>query len=236
MIDPQDDDARDLFGRSVESSVPSGRQLPLPLAWRGGPPEDSPFLIGTSNEEAVRHILSPDPWPSPASIVIGPAGSGRSTLARIFVAQELGESVDGLATTDEEALFHAWNRARDAQGKLLIIADAAEDIAAVTLPDLATRLATAPRFVIEVPDLCLTRDLVAQLLIQRGLNPPSQLGAYVAARIERSYAAIHAAVAAIDAAALAAGTGASIATARAALIEAGLYDPAERTTDSPETP
>jgi chromosomal replication initiation ATPase DnaA len=95
-------------------------------------------------------------------------------------------------------------------------------------------LATAPIVEIALPNACLTRDLVEQLLVQRGLQPAPQLGSYIAARIERSYAAIHAAVAAIDAHALAHGGGAGIRTARAALIAAGLYDGTALDSDSPE--
>ena len=227
-------DTHDLFGRRYDASARPGQQLPLPLAWRGGDADEARFLIGQGNEQAARHILSPDGWPAPATLLVGPRGSGRSTLARLFAGRGLGEVVDGLEQADEEALFHAWNRARDTHGKLLVIADSADALAAVRLPDLRTRLSAAPLLAIAPPDPCLARDLLAHLLAERGLNPPPQLGAYVAARIERSYVAIHAAVAAIDAAALAAGRGASIATARAALIDAGLYAPAERSSDSPE--
>jgi hypothetical protein len=225
-------DATDVSGR--RQAAPLGRQLPLPLAWRGDKADDAPFLIGAGNEQAARHILSDAAWPAPATLLVGPRHSGRSTLARVFAGRGLGEVVDTLEQADEEAVFHAWNRARDNHGKLLVIADSAAAVAAVRLPDLRTRLAAAPVLAIDAPDLCLTRDLVAHLLAERGLNPPPPLGAYVAARIERSYAAIHAAVAAIDTAALAAGRGASIATARAALIGAGLYAGAEPSSDSPE--
>ena len=216
--------ARDLFGEQL-MPVAKGRQLPLPLGWRAAEAgQDAPFLIGDSNRAAVQHILDHVRWTAPATVLVGPPASGRSLLGQAFLASGGGELVDDLATADEEALFHAWNRAQASGARLLVIAASAAQIAAIGLPDLRTRLASAPLVEIGAPDACLTRDLIERLLNARGLNPAPQLGSYVAARIERSYAAIHAAAAAIDARALASGHGASIAVARAALIEAGLYE------------
>lgn len=228
-------DNRDLFGRRL-ASRPAGtaRQLPLPLAWSGQTRNLAAFQIGDSNRQAVDHIQRFADWTSPASVLLGPPRSGRSTLGAMFLAADAGELIDGLASADEEEVFHAWNRAQASGHKLLIIADDLPDLAAVHLPDLATRLATAPVVHIIAPDACLIRDLTEHLLVQRGLIPAPQLGSYVAARLERSYASIHAAVDAIDAASLATGGQPGIRTARAALIDAGLYDPDSDGRDSPE--
>lgn len=227
-------DSRDLFGETL-APARKGRQLPLPLGWRSNESVTAPhFIVGDSNRVAVQHVLGHVDWMMPASLLIGPPQSGKSLLGQMFLESGGGELLDGLAGADEALLFHAWNRAKESGKRLLIIAGSAEEIAAIALPDLKTRLATAPQVGIGAPDVCLTRDLVEQLLVQRGLQPAPQLGGYVAARIERSYAAIHAAVAAIDAHALAHGGGAGIRNARAALIAAGLYDDAAHDSDSPE--
>jgi len=227
--------SRDLFGRPLPSRAASpARQLPLPLTWSQAGQGTASFQISESNREAVEHLQRFAEWSAPASLLIGPAGSGRSTLGQMFVAAGAGEVIDGLANTDEEAVFHAWNRAHLNGQRLLIIADGDADLAAVRLPDLATRLATAPIVRIAAPDTCLVRDLVEHLLVQRGLIPGLQLGSYVAARLDRSYTAIHAAVDAIDAAALAGGSQPGIRVARAALIDAGLYAPGVDATDSTE--
>lgn len=230
-------ECRDLFGRRLPAR-PAGtaRQLPLPLAWSKAVASGESFQLGASNREAVLHLERALQWTSPASVLIGPAGSGRSTLGQMFAQSGAGEVIDGLRGADEEALFHAWNRAQADGHKLLIIADSEQDIAAVRLPDLATRLATAPLVHIAPPDDCLIRDLVEHLLVRRGLIPAPQLGSYVAARLDRSYAAIHAAVDAIDAAALAMGGQPGIRIARAALIDAGLYEPDSAAAESPEEP
>ena len=230
----QQDGARDLFGERV--AVPEKvRQLPLPLAWHGeGGEASAGFVTGASNADAVRHILRSAEWTAPATLLIGPAGSGRSTLSALFLAQHGGAVVDGLVGADEEALFHAWNRAQADCNKILIIINNISELATVRLPDLATRLATAPVVTIGAPDDCLMRDLIEHLLVRRGLHPAPQTAAYVAARIERSYGAIHAAVAAIDAQALASGNGVGIRSARTALIGAGLYGGEAEDSDSPE--
>ncbi len=235
MTGPVEPDAgRDLFGQAVAQSA-RVRQLPLPLAWHGdGGSASVRFLTGPSNADAVRHIERFADWGAPATVLIGPPGSGRSTLAALFVAAGGGTVVDPLAGADEEALFHAWNRAQADGTKLLIVADSAAALSAVGLPDLATRLATAPVVGIGAPDPRLMRDLIDHLLVRRGLHPAPQTAAYVAARIDRSYTALHAAVAAIDRHALAGGTQPGIRAARTALIAAGLYDADTIDSDSPE--
>jgi hypothetical protein len=235
IADTDPDGACDLFGHSI--ALPSKtRQLPLPLAWHAdhGADGDARFITGPSNADAVRHIENFAGWTAPATILIGPSCSGRSTLAALFAAASGGAVLDPLAGADEEALFHSWNRAQASGAPLLIVADSNEDLARVRLPDLRTRLATAPVVTFGVPDACLSRDLIDHLLVRRGLHPAPDLGAYVAARIERSYAAIHAAVAAIDAHALANGAQPGIRAARTALIGAGLYGAATTDSDSPE--
>lgn len=218
--------ALDLFGRPVAARKGRARQLPLPLAWAGPNGGGAPdFLVSDSNREAVRQLFDGD-WGAPALVLTGPAGSGRSTLAAL-AADRLGCTVvDPLEQADEEALFHGWNRARAEGGRLLVVATSPASIDALAVPDLRTRLRASPVAEIGAPDACLTRDLVELLLVRRGLVPAPQLGSYVAARIERSYVAIHAAVAAIDGASLASGATPGIRLARAALIESGLYDPA----------
>lgn len=226
---------RDLFGQSVTLSG-RGRQLPLPLGWRGemvGTVAPT-IIVGPSNSDAVRHVGAPGGWTVPASILIGPPQSGKSMMGQMFLDAGGAQVIDGLHGAAEADLFHMWNDMRETGGKMLILIEIMQALDALSLPDLKTRLATAPVLEIGAPDACLTRDLIEHLLAQRGLQPAPQLGSYVAARIERSYAAIHAAVAAIDAHALAHGGGAGIRNARAALIAAGLYDGATQDSDSPE--
>ena len=219
------EEIHDLFGQPAPGAATRVRQLPLPLAWPGHRAADAPaFLMGESNADAVRHVQRFAEWTSPASVLVGPRGSGRSSLGALFLAAGGGAVIDPPRGADEAQLFHQWNRAQAAGQHLLIIADDADDLTAIQLADLKTRLATAPILQIGAPDVCLTRDLVDHLLTARGLHPAPQVASYVAARIERSYAAIHAAVAAIDAHGLATGSQPGVRAVRTALLESGLLD------------
>lgn len=225
---------RDLFGRRI-TERPAGRQLPLPLGWAASAHGTDPvFLTGDSNAEAVLHIQRFADWPSPASVLVGPPGSGRSTLARLFAEASGGEVIDPFAGSEEIAVFHAWNRAQAERLPLLLVADDEAELVAVRLPDLATRLATAPVVRFGAPDLALSAALIDRLLLARGVHLATPVGGYVAARIDRSYAAIHAAVAAIDAHSFAGSKAAGLRNVRAALIAAGLYGETTPAPDSPE--
>lgn len=189
----------DLFGhRSIRREGVA--QLALPLGWcRGGTPTGfADILIGPSNELAARHIQNVKDWTTPAMILVGPRGSGKSLFARMFVAAGAGDAVDDLECADESAVFHAWNRAQVSGGRLLITAASGDDPAMVRLPDLRTRLASAPVLVIGEPDLSLSAALIERLLAQRGYAPTPQIARYAAERIVRTYAAIHALIDAID--------------------------------------
>lgn len=213
---------RDMFGQPMAEPT-TLRQLPLPLGWHRDAPSPGTFLVSNANREAAQLVAHPDRWGGPALVLVGPSGSGKSLLARQFADAGLGEVIDPLAAADPVALFHRWNIAGETDIRLLIVCNSVEEIDALPLPDLRTRLASAPVARIGQPDACLIRDLIDAQLTQRALVTAPGLGNYVAARIDRSYVAVHAAVAAIDAAALAAGGGATIARARAALMAAGLY-------------
>lgn len=224
----------DLFGRAVASSSKS-KQLPLPLTWcRSASEGGGDFLVSNSNEIAAHHLQRFAQWAAPATILAGPHGSGKTLLAQLFVAASAGEAVElssdvgGDIRAKEAALFHAWNRAHSSGKPLLIVCDATEWIAAIELADLRTRLATAPVVVIGDPDLSLAAALIERLLTARGLAVPPSLGASIAARIERSYCAIHAAVAVIDAAVMASRRPLGTRMALAALLAAGLLHEQER--------
>ena len=175
-------------------------QLPLPIDWdglHGGAVGAGTFIVGPSNRDAVCHLERFSHWTSPASILTGPAGSGRSTLAALFARASGGAVIDPLAEAAEDAVFHAWNRAHHDGTPLLVICAGDAEVRRVALPDLATRLATAPVVGIGQPDPDLAAALIERLLLLRGLHCDPDLGAYVAARVERSYSGLHAAVQAI---------------------------------------
>jgi chromosomal replication initiation ATPase DnaA len=174
-------------------------QFTLPLAWPA--PDGDGFIVGEPNQAAVRLLEEVASWPAPVVLLTGPPRSGRSLLARRFAARQPGARViDDAEDEEEEVLFHAWNAAT-VTTPLLLVASAPLAAWRVALPDLASRLAATPHAAIAPPDDALLAALIEKLLIERGRPAPRGLVGTIAARIERSYAAIERAVVMLDQAA-----------------------------------
>lgn len=217
------EDDRDLFGSPSASCATSAQQLPLPLVWSDRAAEGG-FLIGPSNEDAVRYILAPETWTVPVTLLTGPEGSGKSHLGALFTARTGGDVIDYDTVQDEEAVFHAWNRALASESPMLLITRDAQLPMHVQLADLQTRLASTPHVAFAMPDERLASGIVERLLAARGLGVTPDLAAFAVARIERSYTALMAAVAAIDAAKTASGRVLGERLIRDALVAAGMFD------------
>ena len=203
------------------------KQIALPLDWPGRG-EDS-FLLSASNRRAAEQLQHWATWPVMSALLVGPPKSGRSLLARIFAAQFPARVIDDAEQAEEEAIFHAWNRAQAERRPLLIVADAAPPAWPVLLPDLRSRLAATPVLRLEDPDEALVEQLLVLLLQRRGLDPRPDLLRWLTARVERSHQAVVQAVELLDREATARRQRLSIPLARATLSGAGLL--AER---SPE--
>lgn len=174
-------------------------QFTLPLEWPG--PDRDGFIVGDSNRSAVALLDDPAAWPTPVALLTGPPRSGRSLLARRFAARNpSGRVIDDAESFGEEPLFHAWNAATPA-APLLIVAKAPPPAWPIALPDLASRLKAATHAAIASPDDRLVAALIEKLLIDRGRPAPRALVGAIAARVERSHAAIEQAVVALDRAA-----------------------------------
>ena len=86
----------------------------------------------------------------------------------------------------EEALFHAFNRLRDAGKQLLIAADAPPRNLKMKLPDLQSRLSLSLVFQLhELGDDDKLRALQLRAS-RRGLQLPDDVGRFILARSERS--------------------------------------------------
>lgn len=205
-------------------------QLALPLAWPADPSDDA-FLVGPSNQHAVRVLEDWAAWPVRTGLLVGPRKSGRSLLARIFARKSGGVVMDGAQRVLEDALFHAWNRAQAANRPLLLVADEGPPAWDIALPDLRSRIAASPVAEIEPPDDALVRALFERELARRGLDARPELVDWIAARIERSHVAVLRAVDAIDARAMERRRGLSIPFARDTLTGAGLLSPSPGPTE-----
>lgn len=168
-------------------------QIGLPFDWqeRGG---EAPFIAGEANRLALAHIERWREWPIPISVLSGPARAGKTALGRHFAAISGGTVIDEADAQAEDMLFHRWNEARDSGVPLLLITDKAQGEWQVALPDLRSRLAAAPHVRIEEPDNALMRALIETGLARAGSAFAADVPEWIARRLERSYAAVAAAL------------------------------------------
>lgn len=200
---------------------PGADQIALPLDWPQSA-DDRRFILSAANRDAFDHFRRWSMWPVKATILSGPRRSGRSLLARGFVARVGGRLFDDAERHDEEALFHAWNQAQET-GKPLVMVTGG-DAWDVTLPDLRTRLAVTPMARILQPDDILFASLIELLFADRGLHIPGDALRFITGRVHRDYLTAEQVVEAVDRFAIAERARVSLPTVRRALISAGLID------------
>lgn len=217
-------------------------QLPLDLPHRPAYGRED-FLVAQSNRAAVAWLDRWPDWPTPALALHGPAGCGKSHLAHVWQARsravwvepaalsasdprslaagapavvlDLGSGV--LADAAERPLLHLYNLLAEAGGHLLLCARAAPARWDVRLPDLGSRLAASPAAEVTAPDDRLIAAVLLKLFADRQLQVGGEVIAYLIQRMERSFAAAHATVAALDRAALAGRRAVSVPLAREVL-------------------
>lgn len=179
------------------------------------------FLAGPSNAAALTLIDRWPDWPTPVMALIGPEGSGKSHLAaiwaetagaRVLAAKLLTQTdlpaafatgalvVEDLepAGLDERALFHLLNLAREEGAYMLLTARSPLAGFPASIRDLSSRLRALPSVALAPPDDVLLRSLIVKLAADRQLAVDDALVNYLANRIERSFAAAHAAVVRLD--------------------------------------
>ena len=182
------------------------------------------FFVSAANTAALAAVEGWRDWPQGKLVLTGPAGAGKSHLARIWAA-ETGAALlpaADLAAADlpalaartrvalddaqrvagdaeaERALFHLHNMLAASGGHLLLAAPEAPNRWPVVLPDLASRLQAAPVARLERPDDALLSAVLVKLFADRQLHVAPAVIAYLATRIDRSLAAAAEVVEAID--------------------------------------
>jgi len=164
-------------------------QFVLPFA-AAGPGGDSAFLVTGSNRAAIDRLFDWTRLPFGAAVLIGPAGSGKTTIGRAFVSGSGGCFIDNADGESDETLFHAWNRAQTLGAPVLFAAATPPAAWGIKLPDLLSRLGASLAVEIPPPDEEMIALLLQKLLEQAGLALPDALASYAAVRLERSYRAI----------------------------------------------
>jgi chromosomal replication initiation ATPase DnaA len=177
-------------------------QFVLPFA-AAGPDGDAEFLVTGSNRAAVERLFDWTRLPFGAAILIGPEGSGKTSIGRAFVAGSGGCFIDNADGESDETLFHAWNRAQTQNVPVLFAAARPPACWGIQLPDLLSRLGASLLIEIPPPDEEMVALLLQKRLARAGLALPDALAAYAAVRMERSYPAIAALARRIDEMALA---------------------------------
>jgi hypothetical protein len=176
-------------------------QIALPLDELRGDASSS-LIITDSNATAFAGLGSAANWAKRCAILIGPARSGKSLMARYFSGQG-GTVIDDAETTPAETLFNAWNRAQDTNVPLLLVSRWQPGEWNIVLPDLQSRLGAALILEITAPDDAMIEQLLQKQLTDRGAAISIDALSYVQRRIERSYAGIEKFARAANAVALA---------------------------------
>jgi len=195
-------------------------QIGLPFDW-SGQGGDGIFIVSAANHLAASHIESWQDWPTPVSILSGPRRSGRSSLARQFERLSGGVVLDDVEAMSDEAIFHAWNEARDSARPLLLVSQAPPALWDIKLPDLRSRIASAPHVRIEEPDDALVRALLEAGFHRAGSAFAADVIDWLARRMERSYAAVDTVLGLLNQASLSSGRKISVPFAKEALQRAG---------------
>lgn len=200
-------------------------QLVFDLAHREGHGAGDFFLAACNRDAAGWLDRWPD-WPAPALTIHGPAGSGKTHMAEVWrarsgarvvrsadiAAQPLAAFDDGgkcwvvdnvVPGFEETPFLHFYNTVAERGGHLLITSRSAPSRWSLALPDLRSRLTAAPAVAVGRPDDTLLATVLVKLFDDRQLPVGPDVLTYLLARMERSFPAMNALVAALDRLALA---------------------------------
>ncbi len=177
------------------------------------------FIRGPSNALAMAALDAWPAWPGGALALIGPAGGGKTHLAREWAQRAQALTLDRKSPdvaaaadrpvlledvdqgVDDEALFHLINMAAREGCGLLLTAREAPAAWRTELPDLRSRLNALFVAEIEEPDDEVLEGVLRKFFRERSIRPPKEVYPYLLRRMERSIPFAHEIVKRLDEAA-----------------------------------
>lgn len=192
-------------------------QLPLDISGTPSFSRDDIVVTGT-NAAAFAFVDGWPDWPAPVAMLVGPEGSGKSHLGRVWceASGAIELAADDLMVADfaepsdyfledldrsainETVLFHLINAVRQSGHNLLLTSRLDAGALPVALPDLASRLRAASTVSLAEPDDQLLEGVLRKLLADRQLAVDETTIQYLVLRMERSLAAAGKLVAEMD--------------------------------------
>ncbi len=185
------------------------------------PPEDrtsATLQVSESNRSAWNMLRRWRAWPGGALALAGPAGSGKSHMARAW-AETAGAALwngegralaafeaagrrlvidDADRFVDEAHFALLLDSARTGGGAILLVAREPPQSWPMALRDLRSRLAAVPVETLKDPDDELLAGVLARLCKARFIKLTEKAATYLTLHMERSFAAAHAVADALD--------------------------------------
>jgi chromosomal replication initiation ATPase DnaA len=182
------------------------------------------FFVGPSNAVALAALDGWERWPNRRMLLVGPSGSGKSHLAAIWAGDVEARRIEGFTLAmqgdltglaggpvvvenaedlagergRESSLFHLWNLMGETGQPLLITSAQPPRDWGIALPDLASRLQSAPVTRLEPPDDALLSAVLVKLFADRQLTVDPVVITWLLQRMDRSIAAARDVVGRLD--------------------------------------
>jgi chromosomal replication initiation ATPase DnaA len=181
-------------------------QLVLELGHVEAQSEDD-FMVCEGNALAFEHIMAFPDWSAPLTLLVGAPKSGKSHLARIWVARAQAAvakpaAVEALAASggqqpiliedadrsgyDEVGLFHLLNQSMRDDRPVLLTARTAVAEWPYQTNDVKSRARLAAHFSLTAPDDILLSQMFVKLFADRQLSVDPKVISYLIGRMERS--------------------------------------------------
>ncbi len=177
------------------------------------------FIVCEANRLAFEHILSFPNWPTPLSLIIGEAKTGKSHLAKIWLERARGEvvtkeNISSFATDSdnrpllledvdrvrycEADLFHLLNQS--IRNNRPILMSARQEISGwpYKTDDLLSRARLATSFFVRTPDDAELSQMFAKLFSDRQIDVTPKIIPYLVSRMQRQASEVVALVEIMD--------------------------------------